>query len=331
MEDFMHMSSFVPNKKLNVLSLIVISIIIPLIFSSARADSLQLEFEQYFYTLEESFNTMANSSVLKKTRLYSMDRYFVSSLKKYQTIYSFIRTNSKGVIISEVIRGQTPERNFRKVRNQKWFNFVKRSQEDYHTLIKIRETGRYYLLWCKPIVKGNKYFVGALAAKVDLWDCIHKISSNIDQPFLVRLGSKSLYSYQWKDIDTYDRIPLSVLGVKSLSLYIEKEEVEVEVEEEEEVSQEQEPDTAVIAMTKAKQKQEPDTAVIAMTEAKKKPESVVQKKEVKKKSSSTSSRLVKTVLIFVIFIVVIFIIIAVLYISRLRQRTLWQKIDKGEL
>lgn len=303
-------TEYIPNKKLNILSLIVVVILTSFFYSSVYADSLQVEFEQYFSTLSESFNTIASSRVLRKTRLYSMDRFFVASLKRHQTIYSFIRTNSKGVIISEVIRGQNPERNFRKVRDQKWFNFVQQNQEDYHTLIKIKETGRYYLLWCKPVLKGNKYFVGAVAVKIDLWDCIHKISSRIDEPFLIRIGSKSLYSYKWKNIDSYDKVPLDISGAKNIFLLIKKEKVE------EEVVQESKPS---------------DTAVIAMTETKKKLEPLAQKKEVKKKSGFASSQLFKASLIFGIFVVIILVIVAASYISRLRQRTLWQKIDEGKL
>ncbi len=310
----MRQTNFAPNKKFNILPYIVIFIITNVLYSPVSADSLHVEFEKYFSTLAESFNTITNSSVLKKTRLYSMDRFFVSSLKKHQTIYSFVRTNSKGVIISEVIRGQVPERSFRKVRDQKWFNFVQRSQEDYYTFIKKKETGRYYLLWCKPVVKGNKYFVGAVAVKIDLWDCIHKISSNIDEPFLIRLGSKSLYSYRWKNIDAYDKIPLSIPGVKDMSLLVKKDKVEEEVVQEE----------------------KPDTATIAIAETKKEPEPVIQKNDVnksnvKKGPGLISSKLVKVSLIFGIFVVIILIIVAVSYISRLRQRTLWQKIDEGKM
>jgi hypothetical protein len=315
MEDLMHQINLVSHRKIKSLTYLLLLVLTFGFYAPTRADSLQVEFEHYFSTLLESFNTIANSSVLKKTRLYSMDRFFVSSLKKHQPVYSFIRTNSKGVIISEVIRGMTPERNFRKVRDQKWFRFVQRNKEDYHTLIKIKETGRYYLLWCKPVLKGNKYFVGAVAVKVDLWDCIHKISSNIDTPFLIRLGKKSLYSYRWKNIDSYDKIPLEIPGVKNISLLVKKEFVE------EPVAAEAKPDTPAVAAAETEKNQQP---AVQNTEVKK-------EKKPKKEKSFTSSKMFKVSLIFGIIVVIILIIVAVSYISRLRQRSLWQKIDEGKL
>ena len=306
----MRKTSFFARRKYKTVALFFMAFLVLGLLLPVSADSLQVEFERFFGTLEESFTTIANSRVLKKTRLYSMDRFFVSSLRKHQTIYSFIRTNSKGVVISEVIRGQTPERKFRKVRDQRWFRFVQRNQEDYHTLIKIKETGRYYLLWCKPVIKGDKYFVGAVAVKIDLWDCIHKVASNLDEPFLVLLGKKSLYSYRWNDIKTYDKIPLKIPGVKNITLLVQKEKTAEPVVE----------------------KPKPETTAVAAAETKEKPQpAAVKEEKPAKKKSFTSSRLFKISLLFGIIIVIILIIVAVSYISRLRQRTLWQKIDEGKL
>ena len=183
--------------------------------------SLKEDIEQYFTDLWQAFDKIASSSSIKKTSLSQVDRYFVSSLKKNQTFYTFIRTNSKGVLINEVIRGEKPERKFRDVGTQRRYYYVSKKYKDYQGFLR-DENGRYYLFWAKPVLKitrsGVKKYVGAAAVKVDLWDCFHKFASDVDEPFLIRLGRKSLYSNKWKKGVEFEEKSLEIAGVKRVSV-----------------------------------------------------------------------------------------------------------------
>jgi hypothetical protein len=191
--------------------------------SAAAADSLVVRIEDYFSSMKDELDKVAEARTIKGTSLRRMDRYFVGVLKRHQTIYSLIRTNSKGVVISEVIRGQVPERDYRRISNQRWFHIVERTREDYFGFLK--EDDRYYLFWAKPVLKSGrsgKRFVGTVAAKIDLWDSFHAISHDAEKPFVVRVGNMSLYSHKWKkDID-YDQVSLDVAGVDNISVRFEK-------------------------------------------------------------------------------------------------------------
>ncbi|MBD3392270.1 MAG: hypothetical protein GF418_09400 [Chitinivibrionales bacterium] len=188
-----------------------------------HAEGLKENIEAYFEELGESVAEIPKTPAAKKTRLSTTDRFFVRSLKKHQTIYSLIRTNSKGVIISEVVRGESPEREYRNVANQRWFRYVARNNKEYHGFLK--EEGRYYLFWAYPVIltarSGKKRFIGSVAAKVDLWDCFHKFSAQVEQPFLVRLNAKSLYSHKWQKEYQFREEPLNIPGVDRITVRFE--------------------------------------------------------------------------------------------------------------
>jgi hypothetical protein len=187
------------------------------------AQDLKTDFENYFVEIKDVFNNIATSSSIKKTRLSSIDRYFVGILKRNQVFYSLIKTNSKGIIISEVIRGETPARDYRNIASQQWYRYIVRTGNDYHGFLE--EKGRYYLFWAKPIIltarSGKKNFSGAVAVKIDLWDCFHKLSVNKEQPFLVRLNRKSLYSHKWQPEFQAQEENLDIAGIDRISVLSE--------------------------------------------------------------------------------------------------------------
>jgi hypothetical protein len=85
----------------------------------------------------------------------------------------------------------------------------------------VEETGRYYLLWAAPILKktkGKEAFKGAVALKIDLWDCFQKYSKTAETPFLIRMGRLSLYSYKWNDTFAFVEEPLLIPGVEKITV-----------------------------------------------------------------------------------------------------------------
>lgn len=193
--------------------------IIAFLALSIYAQSLEKQtIDHYFAQIMDDFNHVVSAPVMTRTNLRAMDLHFVESLKQHQIIYSLIRTNSKGTVISEVIRGKAPLRNFRDISGQMWFQKVKQSFQDYYSLEKSKETGRYYLFWCKPVLKSDDQFVGAVVAKIDLWDCFHILSKETNSPFLVLLGNMSLYSHKWEKELTHEEQALTVPGVNDIVL-----------------------------------------------------------------------------------------------------------------
>jgi hypothetical protein len=200
-----------------------------LVFSSAMTKDTV---EQYFATLKKDFDKVADNPVMKKPKSKSINGLFVTALKRHQPIYSFMRTNAKGVMVNEVVRGQIPEKakknvkeknaKEQNVKDQEWFKKISKTATEYYGFTFIEENGRYYLFWVNPILDKKKRFGGAVVAQIDLWDCFHEMSKETTEPFLIRLGGKSLYSDKWKGAKNTIDVPLEVAGVEKISLTNEK-------------------------------------------------------------------------------------------------------------
>ena len=185
--------------------------------------NLQERLNEYFVRLDADFAKIADAGALRSTSLRPAERLFVREMRKNQAYTEFLRTNSKGVVISQVIRGEKVERPMRSVADQRWFRVVSGKNEAYYTLIKDSDRGRYYLLWTRPILKRGDRFVGAVVVKIDLWDSFYEFSNSMYVPFLVKLGRKSLFSHKWKNSLIGTEKPLAIQGVDKISvLYIQE-------------------------------------------------------------------------------------------------------------
>jgi hypothetical protein len=183
--------------------------------------------EHYFASLKKDFDKLADNPAMNKPKSKSINGLFVTTLKRHQPIYSFMRTNAKGVMVNEVVRGQVPEKikknTKENVKEQEWFKKISKTATEYYGFTFIEENGRYYLFWVSPILGPKKKFGGAVVAKIDLWDCFHEMSKETTEPFLIRLGGKSLYSDKWKNSKNFVEVPLEVPGVvEKITLIAEK-------------------------------------------------------------------------------------------------------------
>ena len=194
-----------------------------LVGSGFCSQDLQADLNDYFTKIDAGFEKISEAGAVRSTSLRSAERLFVREMRRNQAYTMFFRTNSKGVIISEVVRGETVERPMRSVADQKWYRTVSSQKEAYYTLVKDSERGRYYLLWARPILKSGDRFVGAVAAKIDLWDSFYEFSNSVYVPFLVKLGRKSLFSHKWKNSLIGGEKSITVPGVDRISvIYIQE-------------------------------------------------------------------------------------------------------------
>jgi hypothetical protein len=179
---------------------------------------VQSELNNYYVELDATFARIAESGALRSTNMRQAERLFVREMRKNMAFNTFYRTNSKGSIISEVVRSQKIERPMRDVSDQRWFRRVSNRKEAYYTLIKDDERGRYYLFWARPILKRGDRFVGAVVTKIDLWDSFYEFSNSVYYPFLIKLGRKSLFSHKWKEGVTGTTRKLTIQGIAQISV-----------------------------------------------------------------------------------------------------------------
>ena len=280
------------------LLIVVLSSVLP---ASSGTANLQEDLNAYYVKLDESFARIVDAGALRSTSLKPAERLFVRAMRKNMAYNTFLRTNSKGIIISEAIRGQKVERPMRDVSDQKWFKRVSERKEAYYTLIKDDERGRYYLFWTRPILKGGNRFVGTVVAKIDLWDSFYDFSNNLYEPFLIKLGRKSLFSHKWEEGQQGIEKPLGIQGIDRISVIY---------------SSEKQP-----AVTAAKKDTVQQAAAAAVDTAKDKK----TEKPMKKKKGSTG------ILVFLLIIIILGIAGAsFMLIAWMRRRAFLKHLDEED-
>jgi hypothetical protein len=185
--------------------------------SFAEKTTVQDSINSHFAKINESFLQLCESPALKSTKLSPAERLFVRTMKRNQFYLSLVRTNSRGIIISEAVRGKNVDRPNSNVENEKWFKAVKKSSESYYTIKKDNDRARYYLIWSKPLLIRGK-FIGAVMAKIDLWDSFYEFSNSVYYPFFISLKNMGLFSHKWKSDFTFKEVPLNIPGVNNISV-----------------------------------------------------------------------------------------------------------------
>jgi hypothetical protein len=184
----------------------------------ADESTLVEDVNRYYSEIDELFSKIADAGALRSTNLNTAERFFIREMRKNPAFYSFLRTNSKGTVISEIIRSENVERPMKDIHNERWFKVANDKKEPYYSLVKDDERGRYYLFWARPILKQGDRCVGTVLLKIDLWDSFYEFSNSMYIPFLVKLGHKSLFSHKWDNGKIGSEEQIAVPGVEKISI-----------------------------------------------------------------------------------------------------------------
>ena len=283
---------------------------------AAAPSAMTLGMDSLFIKIQKDFDEVATSPIVKNKAVAPVNGYFLKVLKGNQPFYSLTRVDAKGVLINEVVRlvEKTDVKN-QDLSKEAWVKSTVKKHTAYWGRIKLEETGRYYLVWAAPVIekdkKGKETVEGAVALKIDLWDCFHKFANTSEPPFLVRMDKMGLYSNKWKDGIKFKEDALSVAGIKKISVRYPKVAVPVV-------------DTVV---AKAPVQQPPSVLAVDSTRIKASLDSVkaAQSAQLKQKQHKKN-------IITIAAIVLIALIIALLFIfaPMIKQRMLMGKIDKQD-
>jgi hypothetical protein len=186
--------------------------------AAGKPVDFQNDLNAFFSDFDATFTKIVSTGAVKSTDLKQAERLFVREMKAHQAFNTFIRTNSKGAVIAELVRAEKVERPMRDVSDQKWFKEVSGKKSAYYSLVKDDERGRYYLLWARPILKPQDRFVGSVLLKIDLWDSFYEFSNSIYEPFLIKLGRKSLFAHKWGEGERVTEKAIAVPGVDRISV-----------------------------------------------------------------------------------------------------------------
>ena len=281
---------------------------------------LALGLDSIFTKMKQELDLIASSPLLHGSSVSLVNSYFIKILKGNQSFYSLTRVNYSGKVINEMIRlAENDDEKKRNLLKEAWVMQMVKKRAEYFSLIKLKETGRYYLVWAVPIVKSSQKgmgnFEGGLALKIDLWDCFHIFAKNIETPFLIRINRLHLYSNKWKNTIKYNEEALNVPGIKKIFVRYPKT-VSTFVT------------TEAPAPTSAPAVSAPPAAPVidsAQIKAAQDSQEVLLKE--KDKKEKTKKALFIAGLILLIIIVGIFIFIV---IPGIKQRMIMRKIDKED-
>jgi hypothetical protein len=196
--------------------------------SPAVPSEMKLGMDSVFITMQQNFDEIMESPTVKNKTAATVNGFFFKALKEHQPYYSLTRVNTKGVVINEMIRlVEKPDTKPQDLSKLAWVKRTLTLHKAYSGMVKLEETGRYYLVWAAPIMgkdkNGKETVEGAVSLKIDLWDCFHKYSNTTETPFLVRLDKLRLYSSKWKNDIRYKEELLNVAGVKKISVRYPKD------------------------------------------------------------------------------------------------------------
>jgi hypothetical protein len=225
-------------------------------------DTLQANIDSFFVKLSTTFDRIAANPVIKKKQVSIIDQFFLTQLRRHQVIWSLTRTDEKGISRTEYVRMKDANHEKQDFKKEPWFAQLAKGEESFQGIVK--DTGRYYLIWSKPIILAGRQnkIAGAVMMKIDLWDCFQAISRKTDKPFLVYLKKMRFYDQKWDKTYEYRELPLTVPGAGSMTLRVQKDAiVKAPAPETTKVAPPpavKSPDTsAALAASKAKEKKKP--------------------------------------------------------------------------
>jgi len=191
------------------------------LFPASAAESMTRTIEMYFADLKADVaDAVHRSTVAGGRQSRDINAGFKQLVKQHQPLTALLKTNSSGIVVNRYIRNTKMTKKKLSVAKQPWFMRPQKSLREYDCLMK-DENGRYYLYWSIPLVRmqrGARHFDGVIVAKVDVWDCFHKVASKSTEAFLIRLNTTSLYGHLWENKKIFVEDPLSIAGIDKISV-----------------------------------------------------------------------------------------------------------------
>jgi hypothetical protein len=181
----------------------------------AGIDTLVAHTNAYFAGLQKTIGQSAGSSKVSALTSSITDQFFVGVLKEYGAVNALLRTNSKGLVLSEVVRGRSPRPVRRSEVTRLWCASVMQTRTWYRGSDTTEDPAHPVLLWSEPIVKSGR-LVGVLCAKVDMAAGIGEALAGEAEPFVVMRNGRPLYTNLWKDTAHFVERSLALPGDSTL-------------------------------------------------------------------------------------------------------------------
>jgi hypothetical protein len=178
--------------------------------------------QEYFDALESQFEQVSTDRTVTLVELTPASRLFAKVLDANPSVVSLMRTNSKGVLINEYVRGRGAVRAYRSLANQRWYSEMKQHLSPHRAVV-ADHYGKSFLLWAQPIILasavGGRRFSGVVVAKLDLLECFQAIALKSEYPFRILSGGTTLFSHRWESELEHDEAAVEVPGLSDVVIY----------------------------------------------------------------------------------------------------------------
>jgi hypothetical protein len=185
--------------------------------------------EQQFKRADSAVSILLECPETRMKEIAPVEDLFREWLAKRPEFVTVLRTNSKGLIVNIMSRGDSAYGKNTDVSSKEWYGGPQESRRPYYGPV-IQENRKSFLFWSKPILVRNSLgmsrFGGVIAAKVNLPVCFKLFAARFQEPFQILLKGKEFYYLSWDEHARYEEKTVRIPGVAGLTVrFIEKKEI----------------------------------------------------------------------------------------------------------
>ena len=149
-----------------------------------------------------------------------VEELFTAALSVRPEFGLIARTNSRGLVVNVISRGDSSVQKNTDVSIRDWHDAPLSSRRPYYGP-PFEENKEWRVYWSRPIMVRNSVgtmrFGGVVTAKINLTVLLKRFAAESKDPFEIVYKGKSIFSLSWKNPDAYEEKPLHVPGIGGLS------------------------------------------------------------------------------------------------------------------
>jgi hypothetical protein len=149
-----------------------------------------------------------------------VEELFMAALSVRPEFGLIARTNSKGLVVNVISRGDSSVGKNTDVSIRDWHDAPLSSRRPYYGP-PFEENKEWRVYWSRPIMVRNSVgtmrFGGVVAAKINLTVLLKRFAAESKDPFEITYKGKNFFSLSWNNSDAYEEKPLHVPGIGVLS------------------------------------------------------------------------------------------------------------------
>ena len=176
--------------------------------------------EGLFCRADSALSTLSQRPESRMKEVAPVEELFTAALSSRPEFGLIARTNSKGLVVNVISRGDSSVRKNSDVSIRDWYDAPLSSRRPYYGP-PFEENKEWRVYWSRPIMVRNSVgtmrFGGVVAAKINCTVLMKRFAAQSKDPFEITYKGKNFFSRSWNNPDAYEEKPLQVPGIGGLS------------------------------------------------------------------------------------------------------------------